>query len=113
MEPAPNSFATASAPHLVHILHHVLARGLEVGNEGHAVRNALEVVQGEVQAAGARHGNQVQHCMQWAGSYSGHAAEDGVVTMAAKQTEWMPLGSRTRRSNTTHRRWWSRRWPSQ
>ena len=48
--------------HQVHILHDVLARGLEVGDEGDAVRHALEVVQGELKAAGAGHGDQVQHC---------------------------------------------------
>ena len=49
-------------PHLVHILHDVLPRGLEVCDERHAVADALEVVQGEGQAAGVRHGDQVQHC---------------------------------------------------
>ena len=36
------------ASDLVDVLHDVLARGLEVGNEGHAVADALEVLEVEL-----------------------------------------------------------------
>mmetsp|Transcript_19599 Transcript_19599/g.54488 ORF Transcript_19599/g.54488 Transcript_19599/m.54488 type:complete len:309 (-) Transcript_19599:790-1716(-) len=48
------------ATDLVEVLHHVLARGLEVRDEGYAVRHLLEVVDGERHAAGLGHGKQVQ-----------------------------------------------------
>mmetsp|Transcript_13416 Transcript_13416/g.57198 ORF Transcript_13416/g.57198 Transcript_13416/m.57198 type:complete len:458 (-) Transcript_13416:380-1753(-) len=49
------------ASDLVHVLHDVLARGLEVRDEGDPVGDSLEVVQGERDAHGVRHGDQVQH----------------------------------------------------
>eukprot|EP00123_Amoebidium_parasiticum_P017280 comp23783_c0_seq1/m.41266 comp23783_c0_seq1/g.41266 ORF comp23783_c0_seq1/g.41266 comp23783_c0_seq1/m.41266 type:complete len:398 (+) comp23783_c0_seq1:1029-2222(+) len=49
------------APNLLHILHHVLAAGLEVSNEGHTVADFLEVVELELDANGAGNGNQMEH----------------------------------------------------
>ena len=49
------------ASDLVHVLHDVLARGLEIRDEGRLVGDGLEVVQGERDAHGVRHGDQVQH----------------------------------------------------
>jgi len=40
------------APDLVHVLHDILARGLKVGNEWNLVADALEVIEGELDASG-------------------------------------------------------------
>mmetsp|Transcript_32903 Transcript_32903/g.72662 ORF Transcript_32903/g.72662 Transcript_32903/m.72662 type:complete len:363 (+) Transcript_32903:1159-2247(+) len=68
---------SGGAAHLVHVLHHVAARGLEVSDEGHAVADALEVIQGQLQAHRACHGDQMQHGV--GGSTQGHDGHDGVL----------------------------------
>ena len=57
------------AANLVHVLHDVLARRLEVGDERYPVAHGLEVVDAELDAARVRDGDQVQDGV-------GRAAED-------------------------------------
>ena len=70
------------ASDLVHVLHDVLARGLEVRDEGRLVGDGLEVVQGERNAHGVRHGDQVQHGV--GGPAEGDDDDHGVLEGGAK-----------------------------
>ena len=45
----------------MNVLHHVLAGGLEVGDEGNAVGDGLPVIEGEGDTDGVRHGDEVEH----------------------------------------------------
>mmetsp|Transcript_4429 Transcript_4429/g.12766 ORF Transcript_4429/g.12766 Transcript_4429/m.12766 type:complete len:212 (+) Transcript_4429:1437-2072(+) len=63
--------------HLVDVLHHKPTGGLEVGDEGGAVGDALEVVDGQLHARRPRHCQQVQHSV--GGPPECHDSDDGVL----------------------------------
>mmetsp|Transcript_16306 Transcript_16306/g.48671 ORF Transcript_16306/g.48671 Transcript_16306/m.48671 type:complete len:356 (-) Transcript_16306:207-1274(-) len=74
------------AADVLHVLHDVLARRLQVGQEGRHVRDALEVVEADGHRRvphGARHGDQVQHGVRRAPRDHDHA--DGVLEGALRE----------------------------
>jgi hypothetical protein len=50
-----------------------LPQGLQIGEDGHALADAGEIVDRELHAACVRHGEQVQHGIGGAAERDGHA----------------------------------------
>ena len=66
----------AKQVYLVNILHDILAAGFQIGNEGSAVTDGLEIIQCQGNIHCMRHGQQMKNCVGAAAKC--HNSSDGV-----------------------------------